>query len=344
MTVPGTRGREAVLAYSGGTIDRASNQRTDPAFLDATLGAPGARVIPMWQDRCIVSGDPAVPAILPVSADPALPAILPVSADPAVPAILAASGAGDRAVLAAAVLAGAAETVFLGLDDVGGIFAADLSPLEESRAIGLAGGEQALDVRAFVGALAPPEAALLGYARGMLYWHRHQQYCGTCGSVTRSGHGGHLRSCQNQECARLHFPRVEPAVIMLVESSRTPRRCLLARHQGSAPDGFSTLAGFVGVSESLEDAVRREVAEETGVLVETVTYVGSQGWPFPSGLMVGFRATAVTEAVTTDGEEVLEARWFTPAQLQELATARGRLGREDSIGRYLMHSWLAETS
>ena len=309
MTSPDARGREAVLAYSGGTIDRASNQRADPGWVAATLAGPGARLIPMWQDRCIVSGEPAVPAIL------------------------AAAAAGP-------VLEAAAETVFLGLDDGAGMFAADLSPLEESRAVALAGGEQALDVRGFVGTLRSPEAALLGYARGILYWHRHQQYCGTCGSRTSSGHGGHLRSCQNAGCARLHFPRVEPAVIMLVESSQPPRRCLLARHQGSAPDGFSTLAGFVGVCESLEDAVRREVAEETGVLVETVTYVGSQGWPFPSGLMVGFRATAVTEAVTVDGEEVLEARWFTRAQLAGLAASRGRLGREDSIGRHLLHSWL----
>jgi len=319
MSSPDARGRETVLAYSGGTIDRASNQRTDPAFLAATLAAPGSRVIPMWRDRCIVSGDPAVPVILTASG---------------------ASGASGFG----AVLEAAAETVFLGFGEGAGLFAADLSPLEESRAVELAGGERALDVRAFVSALRPPEAALLGYARGMLYWHRHQQYCGTCGSSTTSGHGGHLRSCQNPDCARQHFPRVEPAVIMLVERGDAPRRCLLARHQGSAPDGFSTLAGFVGVSESLEDAVRREVAEETGVLVGTVTYLGSQGWPFPSGLMVGFRATALTEAVTPDGDEVLEARWFTPAQLRELATARGRIGREDSIGHYLMRSWLAETS
>ena len=312
MTSPGARGRETALTYSGGTLDRASNQRTDPAFLAATLAAPGSRVIPMWRDRCIISGDPAAPAIL------------------------AASVAGD-------VLASAAETVFLGLDDGAGVFAADLSPLEEPQAVELAGGEQTLDVRGFVGTLRPPEAALLGYARGLLYWHRHQQYCGTCGAGTSSGHGGHLRSCRNPECAREHFPRVEPAVIMLVESGDLPRRCLLARHRGSPPDGFSTLAGFVGVSESLEDAVRREVAEETGVLVGTVTYQGSQGWPFPSGLMVGFRATALTETVTVDGDEVLEAGWFTPAQLRELAAARGRLGREDSIGHYLMGSWLAET-
>ncbi len=313
MTVPGARGREAVLAYSGGTIDRASNQRTDPAFLDATLAAPGSRVIPMWQDRCIVSGDPAVPVILPASG--------PGPSWKARP---------RRCSSASTTPAGSSRPTCRRWRSPG-------------RSSWRAGSEPWTCGPSWA-RWRRREAALLGYARGMLYWHRHQQYCGTCGSVTRSGHGGHLRSCQNQECARQHFPRVEPAVIMLVESSRTPRRCLLARHQGSAPDGFSTLAGFVGVSESLEDAVRREVAEETGVLVETVTYVGSQGWPFPSGLMVGFRATAVTEAVTTDGEEVLEARWFTPAQLMELATARGRLGREDSIGRYLLRSWLAETS
>jgi len=206
----------------------------------------------------------------------------------------------------------------------------------------VAGGERVLDVRSLAGALRPAEAALLGYARGILYWHRHQRYCGTCGSPTRTGYGGHLRTCQNEACARLHFPRVEPAVIMLVENQGTPRKCLLARHKGSAAGSYSTLAGFVGVSESLEDAVRREVAEETGVPVGTVTYQASQGWPFPSGLMIGFRAAALAETVHVDGEEVIEARWFTRAELAEHAAATGRLGREDSIDRYLLHSWLEE--
>jgi NAD+ diphosphatase len=312
MTCSHPNGREAVLAYSGGAIDRASNQRTDPAWVDAILAAEGARLIPMWRDHCIVSGEPAVPAIVPVTE-------------------------------AEAILTAAADPVFLGLDDNGGIFAADLSRLEEPRAIGVTGGERAVDVRGLVGALGHSEAALLGYARGMLHWHRHQQYCGTCGSRTRSEHGGHLRTCGNEACGRLHFPRVEPAVIMLVESADTPSRCLLARHKGSAAGSYSTLAGFVDVSESLEDAVRREVAEETGVPVQTVTYMASQGWPFPSGLMVGFRATAAGEKVTVDGEEVLEARWFTRAELAEHAASRGHLGREDSIDRYLLHSWLEES-
>jgi NAD+ diphosphatase len=317
MTSPDPHGREIAetgetgetpLAYSGGFIDRAANQRSDPGFLDATLAKASTRLIPMWRDHCVVSGEPSVPVILPAAE-------------------------------AGAVLDAAAEVVFLGLDDQGGIFAADLSPAGESRVVEAAGGERVLDVRALVGTLRPAEAALLGYARGILYWHRHQRYCGSCGSPTRIGHGGHLRTCQNKACARLHFPRVEPAVIMLVENQG---RCLLARHRGSAAGSYSTLAGFVGVCESLEDAVRREVAEETGVPVGTVTYMASQGWPFPSGVMIGFRATALAETVHVDGEEVVEARWFTRAELAEHAAAAGRLGREDSIDLYLLRSWLEE--
>ena len=314
MTSPGrpeaAETAATVLAYSGGVIDRAASQRSDPGFLDATFAMASTRLIPMWRDQCVVSGEPAVPVIRPAAE-------------------------------AGAVMNAAAEVVFLGLDDRGGIFAADLSPASESLAIEAAGGERVLDVRALVGTLGPAEAALLGYARGILYWHRHQRYCGSCGSPTRIGHGGHLRTCQNEACARLHFPRVEPAVIMLVEKQG---RCLLARHKGSAAGSYSTLAGFVGVCESLEDAVRREVAEETGVPVGTVTYMASQGCPFPSGLMIGFRATALAETVNVDGEEVIEARWFTRAELAEHAAAAGRLGREDSIDRYLLRSWLEETT
>jgi NAD+ diphosphatase len=229
------------------------------------------------------------------------------------------------------------EPVFLGLDGGTGVFAADLSPLEEARAVEAAGAERAVDVRALAGAVSPAEASILAYARGLLHWIRQQRFCGACGSRTRSRNGGHLRVCDNDSCGRLHFPRIEPAVIMLVESPGTPQRCLLARHKGSAPGGYSTLAGFVEVGESLEDAVRREVAEETGVPIDAVTYVASQARPFPSGLMVGFRASAAADSISVDGEEILEARWFTRA---ELAASGVRLGREDSIDRHLLRSWL----
>jgi NAD+ diphosphatase len=131
-------------------------------------------------------------------------------------------------------------------------------------------------------------------------------------------------------------------VITLVESAGPPGRCLLARHRGSAPDSYALIAGFVEVGESLEDAVRREVAEETGVSLAAVRYVASQSWPFPAGLMLGFRATAAGESIAVDGREILEARWFTRAELAQRAASGRPPGREDSIDRHLFRSWLAQ--
>ncbi|WP_144118389.1 NAD(+) diphosphatase [Catellatospora sichuanensis] len=299
------------LTYCGGELDRAGDRRADPLWIEAALSAPDVRLIPMWRDQCLTAGTSQAPVVL--------------------------TGARVDAVRQAAV-----GPVFLGLDGGAAVFAVDLSALAESEALGLAGAERVLDVRALVGLLSPGEAAMAAYARGILHWNRHQGFCGSCGAATVSRNGGHLRVCADAGCGRLLFPRIEPAVIMLVESADTPRRCLLARHRGSAVGGYSTLAGFVEIGESLEDAVRREVAEEAGVPVGSVTYVASQAWPFPAGLMLGFRATATAYTVTVDGQELVEARWFTRAELRAHAAAGGRLGNEDSIDRLLLHSWLEE--
>lgn len=312
---------EAVLAYGGGRLDRAGALRTDPARLEELLAHPGATVLPLWRDRCLVDGDGPVRLT------------------------------GDRATL---VRSAAGETIFLGLDDdraifgdamVDGeraVFAVDLSVLTERAAVEMAGAARTVDVRALVGRLDPTDAAAQAYARGVLHWHRQQRFCGTCGAPAVIDGGGHARSCTGGECGRLLFPRIEPAVIVLVEAPGAPGRCLLARHSGAAADAWSTLAGFVEVGESLEDAVRREMAEEAGVTVTDVTYQGSQAWPFPAGLMVGFRATATTEEVRVDGEELLAARWFTRGELRE-RLANGRpLGRVDAIDHHLLHRWLAD--
>jgi NAD+ diphosphatase len=132
-------------------------------------------------------------------------------------------------------------------------------------------------------------------------------------------------------------------VIMLVELPGEPTRCLLGRPAGAAPGRFSTLAGFVEIGESLEDAVRREVAEEAGVRVGRVTYQASQAWPFPAGLMVGFTAEALASTIRADQREVLEARWFTAPELRA-RIADPSLGgpyRVDSIGKILIEDWLA---
>lgn len=300
---------EAALAYGGGWADRAGAVRTDPDRLATLLDAAETRVLPVWQDRCLADG--AVPVRL--------------------------SGKA-----AAPVRAAGAEPVFLGFVAGQAVFAVDLSELTEDAASAAAGATRVVDVRRLVGRLSPAEAALQAYARGLLHWHRQQRYCGTCGGATSVQEAGHARRCTEPDCARLYFPRIEPAIIVLVETAGSPGRCLLARHAGAAENAFSTLAGFVEVGETLEDAVRREVAEEAGVVVTDVAYQGSQAWPFPAGLMVGFRATAESDEIRVDGVELLEARWFTRAELRQRAAVGHRLGRPDSIGHHLLSSWLAE--
>jgi NAD+ diphosphatase len=238
---------------------------------------------------------------------------------------------GDRPV----TLTGGEADVFLGLDGDVPVFAVDLSALDEADALAAAGATGTRDVRALFTTLDAPTAAAYGQARGLLHWHRNQRFCGACGGPTAVRQGGNLRACEG--CGKLLFPRIEPAVITLVESAD---RCLLARHGGAPAGGWSTLAGFVEVGESLEDAVRREVAEESGVRVGEVVYAASQAWPFPAGLMVGFRAHALDESIAVDGEELVEAGWFTRAEVREIVTARPR--RPDAIDRYLIETWLSE--
>ncbi|MEV4658864.1 NAD(+) diphosphatase [Micromonospora sp. NPDC049301] len=302
---------QRVLAYGGGWLDRAGELRTDPARLTALLTDATTVVLPLWRDRCLVDGDGPVRLT------------------------------AERASL---VRSAAGETVFLGLDGDVALFAADLSALSEQSAVEMAGAARAVDVRALVGRLDPNEAAVQAYARGLLHWHRQQRYCGTCGAPAVAGGGGHVRTCTGRECGRLLFPRIEPAIIVLVVSPDrpgVPERCLLARHAGAAADAYSTLAGFVEVGESLEDAVRREMAEEAGITVTDLAYQGSQAWPFPAGLMVGFRARVASEEVRVDGVELLEARWFSRAELRERVAAGRPLGRVDSIDHQLLSTWLA---
>ncbi|GAB3971666.1 NAD(+) diphosphatase [Plantactinospora veratri] len=294
-----------LTAYAGGALDRAGGLRRDADGLRRLFGSERAEVVPLWRDRCLVARD----------------------------AVLRLVGDGRRG-----LPDGLGEPVFLGLDDGRPVFAVDLSDLSEEEALAAVGADRTMDVRRLVHRLDPAEAAVLGYARGLCHWHRNQRFCGTCGSPARSVQGGAARQCTG--CDQVLFPRISPAVIMLVELPGPPARCLLARHAGADEDSFALLAGFLEVGESLEDAVRREVAEEAGLAVDSVRYFGSQPWPFPSGLMVGFFATASSEVTSVDGEELLETRWFSRAELRDRRAARGRLGNPDSIDRLLLETWL----
>jgi NAD+ diphosphatase len=296
----------AGLYYTGLSLDRGGGRRADAAWIAALQESPGRRVIPLWRDECLVAD--GQPVVLPATASP-----------------------------------GALDLVFLGLEADGPVFAADLSELEREAALELAGANDSADVRALIGTLSRADAGLLAYARGLLHWQRRQRFCGACGGRCEPRDGGHLRVCA--DCETAHFPKIEPAIIVLVELPGEPRQCLLGRHQGAAPDRFSTLAGFIEVGESLEDAVRREVAEEAGVDVGAVHYQSSQAWPFPAGLMIGFRAVAKSPDIAVDGVEVIDARWFTEAEVRARIADSGTVPpyRPDSIGRMLIETWLEES-
>ena len=184
--------------------------------------------------------------------------------------------------------------------------------------------------------IAPDEASLAVHAVGLARWHQTHPHCSKCGALTTIAQAGHTRVCPS--CGTEHFPRTDPAVIMLITDGQD--RALLGRNGAWPENRFSTLAGFVEPGETLDDAVRREVKEEAGIIVGDVKYAGSQPWPFPSSLMLGFFGTALTFDVTVDSDEMAEARWFSRQEITE-ATASGELlfPPSVSISRWLIDQW-----
>src|SRR5580704_127763 len=168
------------------------------------------------------------------------------------------------------------------------------------------------ELRPLTASLPADEAALLAYARALSIWHARHLFCGVCGSATLPVSAGHCLRCSREGCAQDYFPRLDPAIIVLVSDGE---RALLGRQAGWPARRYSTIAGFVEPGESLEDAVAREVFEETGVTVDGIEYHSSQPWPFPSSLMLGFTAHAVTHEVHLRDRELEDARWFSRADL-----------------------------
>ncbi|MBN2751414.1 MAG: NAD(+) diphosphatase [Rhodospirillaceae bacterium] len=314
------------IGYTGGTFDRASERRLDDAWITAQIAEGNFRVIPVWRDRALVT--------------------LPSEG---VPRAVFLSGEMGRSLLQTMGETGA-PWVFLGVSGKDVLLAVDVSTFDP--AVATFGLGEYSELRSLSALLPADEAAVLATARGICHWQRMHRFCGACGHPTSAREAGHARVCLNAECGRTHYPRLDPAVIMLVEAispaSGVPV-CLLA-HNARFPDGvFSTLAGFVEIGETLEQAVRREVWEEVGVRVGAVAYHASQPWPFPSSIMLGFRAQAEGMGLQPDGQEVVEAQWLSAADIAAAAewedeTAVLRLPRRDSIARFLIEGWLQEVS
>lgn len=288
------------LLYAGLRLDRGHLLRRDETALAARLAAPDTRLVPLCQGRCLVDGGPRLVSL-----------------------------ANDPDLRSAALA-----EVFLGLEGETAWLALDLPGETEPEF----GGDMRFEsLRAVGPALPAGEAALAAYAKGVLYWHSRHVYCGVCGAPTLPRSGGHVRRCSGEACAADHFPRTDPAIIVLVHDED---RVLLHR-QPHWPEGmWSVLAGFVEPGESLEEAVAREVFEETGVRVDSVRYRASQPWPFPGSLMVGFAARYVGGALVIDHHELDDARWFTRAEIAAFDGETLFLPRKDSIARWLVEEWM----
>ncbi|MGY8985518.1 MAG: NAD(+) diphosphatase [Sphingomonadales bacterium] len=182
--------------------------------------------------------------------------------------------------------------------------------------------------------------AILGEAASMLNWHSNHGFCAKCGSKSRMGRGGFLRTCDNDKCGSQHFPRTDPVVIMLAIKGD---KCLLGRSQHFHLGVYSALAGFMEPGESIEEAVRRELMEEAGIKVGRVDYLKSQPWPFPSNLMIGCLAEALTEEITLHDDELEDARWFSKKDvikmLKGLQNMKFQAPTKIAISHHLMKYW-----
>lgn len=285
--------------FAGAFVDRSGHRREDPAWLRSALESKDSLFVPVWGDKCLATGEP-------------------------LSAVLLSRGDIDG-------FLSAEESIFLGLYRQQPAFAV---PIEAAGDAPFADVGQFHDLRYLGSSLPADEANLVAHARALVLWHRSQRFCGRCGSMSKAESGGNTRLCIGADCSIRIFPRVDPAIIVLVADRE---RCLLGRQPGWPEGRYSTIAGFVEPGESLEDAVHREVLEETNVTVHEIRYHSSQPWPFPSSLMLGFTAEALSEKIMLNDGELEDARWFTR---KELESGFPKLPYRLSIARRLVDDWL----
>jgi NAD+ diphosphatase len=283
---------EDIYCFAGNPLDRASERRRDAAWIHSLLDDPAARILPLRELRPLTRG----------SAAPVLD--------------------WQRAAPWRDAIENGATLVFLGLSEGRPYFAVDASGAVEIGGAGAESGE-AIDARTLAPLLPAGEAAILAEARSLVDWHARHRFCAQCGSPTRVTAAGWVRRCP--ECKASHYPRSDPVTIMLAVNGE---RALLGRNRRRPGNRFSCLAGFMEPGETLEECVRREVHEESGVRVGRVKYLACQPWPFPSSLMMGFLCEALSLEITGDPEELAEARWFEREEIRAMVE-RAATGPDD---------------
>ncbi len=313
------------VTFGGSGLDRAAELRGSPGTLAAALADPSARVIPMWRGKPLLAGPGRDGLGFVAPGHPALAAA-------AEPVVLLGREAG--AIWFAADIS-AWEPA--GIDAAAA--AAFFDPTEQTHP-DLPADHRFAELRGAMTRLSPRAAELAATAKALLGWHATHRFCARCGAASRPAAGGWQRTCP--ACGAHHFPRTDPVVIMLVVRGNA----LLIGRSAVWPQGmFSLLAGFLEPGETIEAAVRREVAEETGVRVGGVRYLASQPWPYPASLMIGCLAEAETEAITLDPAELEAARWMTREEMVAVMAGthpQVKPARRGAIAHALIAAWLAD--
>jgi len=295
------------LTFTLSPLDRATLLRADAARVQNLLTGGAARIVPVWNHKHLVDETPRLGALTYADIDAATTTL-----------------------------------VFLGIANNTPWFVAGLPDSEMPPRLNAPG--EFKELNSVVALLSGEEAAILAYARAMVIWHHNHRHCGRCGAPAAMTESGHSRTCTNETCANRTFPRTDPVVITLITKDD---KCLLGRQAVWPPGMYSCIAGFVEPGETLENAVRRESAEETGIEIGDVRYMASQPWPFPASIMLGFRAEALTTDIHSDDDELEDCRWFTKDEIRTFGerNAEGdgfKLPNRFAIARYLIEGWLAE--
>ncbi len=292
--------------FSGMSLDRASTERKDPARVLRLLEDPMTRAVLAGADGVVIADDTS-PSLL-------------------------------RAPL---VTRPPGDAILLGLDPETGqaLFAIDLDAFPDAARASVTDGGHVVSLREAGAVLPQAEGGLAAYVMALLNWHRRHRFCANCGAPTVIEEAGYSRHCP--VCGATHFPRTDPVVIMTVEHDG---RLLLGRRAGWPGARYSVLAGFVSPGESAEEAVIREVREESAIIARDPAFIASQPWPFPSSLMLGFDAMSDGgEPVARDGE-LDDVRWFSLDDVRRAGRDEGselRLPPPVSIARFLIDRWIA---
>jgi NAD+ diphosphatase len=294
----------AARPFTGMALDRGATERKDPTRIEQLVEDPAARAVAAGHDGVLIS-DGSTPSLLRTELTPQ-------------------SRQGP---------------ILLGLERGAGLFALDLDALPSAVHAGLMNGGRVVPLRDAGAMLPHSEAGLAAYLVALLNWHRGHRFCANCGAHTVIAEAGYSRRCTR--CGTAHFPRTDPVVIMTVEHQG---RLLLGRRAGWPPGRCSVLAGFVSPGESAEEAVVREVREESGIIARDPTFVTSQPWPFPSSLMLGFDTQSDGGEPRARAGELEEVHWFSLEAVRDAIRERNpelQLPPRVSIARFLIERWVA---